>query len=337
MSILKRRRKSGSCGDADRLKTTVLRIFALAALSAVGILNGQDAAAPKIDKAKLGTYLRYIEAYTPEVKLEIDNPTPSAYKGFLRVLVHLSMGEQKLGDRLYYVTPDGERFVSGSVWDLKENPFLETLERLPSGGPSFGPENANVTIVAFSDFQCPYCREFAKTVRDNLAKKYPDTVRFVFEDFPLDSIHPWARVAAEAAHCLGDLKPAAFWAFHDWIFEHQGEVNDSFEHQKANFGKYLRGKTLAIAKEQGMDEAKVGACIDTHETAKQVEESLKTGRILQVQQTPTFFINGRTVPGSVDWKTLDAVIQIELNRPKEIPGTARAGCCEVTIPTIVKK
>jgi protein-disulfide isomerase len=309
----------------------------LVVLAAGGILKAGEATAPKIDKAKLETYLRYIEAYTPEVKLEIDNPTASVYKGFWRVVVHLSMGEQKLGDRLYYVT-DGGRFVSGSVWDLKENPFLDTLDHLSTSGPSFGPENAKVTIVAFSDFQCPYCRTFAKTVRDNLPKKYPDTVRFVFEDFPIDSIHPWARVAVEAAHCVGDLKPAAFWAFHDWIFEHQGEVNDTFEHQKATFGTYLRDKTLAIARQQDLDEAKVGVCIDTHATAKEVEESLKAGRMLQIQQTPTFFINGRTVPGSVEWKTLDAVIQIELNRPREIPGPAAAApCCEVTIPTIAKK
>jgi protein-disulfide isomerase len=314
----------------------MLRIFVLAALAA-SIFRGADAAAPKIDKAKLETYLRYIEAYTPQVKLQIDDPTPSVYNGFSRVVVHLSMGEQKLGDRLYYVTADGERFISGSMWDLKENPFLDTLQHLPAGGPSFGPENAKVTIVAFSDFQCPYCREFAKTVRDNVANKYPASVRFVFQDFPIDSIHPWARAAAEAGHCLGDLKPAAFWAFHDWIFEHQGEVNETFQHQKATFGTYLRDKTLAIAKEQGLDAAKVGACMDAHATAREVEDSVSAGRLLQVQQTPTFFINGRTVPGSVDWKTLDAVIQIELNRPKDIPGSASERCCEVAIPTIVKK
>jgi protein-disulfide isomerase len=316
----------------------MLRICVLGALSGWAILLGNEAAAPEIDKAKLETYIRYVEAYTPQVKLDIDNPTSSPYKGFWRVVVHLSMGEQKLGDRLYYVTADGERFVGGSVWDLKENPYLDTLEHLPSNGASFGPENAKVTIVAFSDFQCPYCRSFAKTVRDNLPKKYPDTVRFVFEDFPINSIHPWARAAAEAAHCVGNLKPTAFWVFHDWIFEHQGEVNDAFERQKPAFGAYLQDKTLAIAKEQGLDEAKVRTCIDKHEPAEEVEQSLTAGRTVQIQQTPTFFINGRMVAGSVDWKTLDAVIQIELNRPKDIPSLGRATpCCEVTVPTIFKK
>ncbi len=311
--------------------------------SMLGLLAGAatvataDATSPKLDKTKLEMYLRYIEGYTAQVKFVIDDPTPSAYKGFSRVLVHLSLGAQKVGDRLYYVTPDGERFLSGSLWDLNENPFADALEHLPSDGPSFGPANAKVTIVAFSDFQCPYCREFANTIRTTLPKQYPDTVRFVFKDYPLDSIHPWARAASEAAHCLGDSKPAAFWAFHDWIFEHQGDVDNVFKNQKSTFDTYLKDTTLALAKQQGLDTAKVESCIATHATAKEVEESARAGRQLQVQQTPTSFINGRLVPGTVSSKDLAALIQLELDRPKEIPGPGTVKCCEVTIPTVFKK
>lgn len=315
----------------------MLRVLTIAALAGSGILHGEDITAPKIDKARLETYIRYIEAYTAQVKFAIDDPTPSAYKDLSRVVVHLSLDGRNVGDRLYYVTPDGERFTSGPVWQLNENPFLDTLEHLPANGPSFGPENAKVMIVVFSDFECPYCRAFAKTVRDNVSKKYPDSVRFVFQDFPLDTIHPWARAAAEAGRCIADQKSAAFWTFHDWIFDHQGEVNDVFEHRKPTFETYLRDRALAIAKDQGLDAAKVGTCIETHATAKEVEASVAAGRALQLQQTPTFFINGRTVPGAVDWKTLDAAIQIELNRPKDIPGVGAAKCCEVTIPTVLKR
>ncbi len=182
--------------------------------------------APKIDKQKLETYIRYAEGYSPEVKMAIDDPVPSAFPGYFRVLVHLSAGTHKL-DRVYYVTPDGVQFINGSIWKLNESPFLDTLEHLPTDGPSFGPSNAKVTVVVFSDFECPYCRELAKTVRDNIPQKYPNDVRVVFKDFPIDSIHKWARAAAEAAHCLASQKPEAFWAFHDWVFEHQQEVNET--------------------------------------------------------------------------------------------------------------
>ncbi|HSU61241.1 MAG TPA: DsbA family protein [Bryobacteraceae bacterium] len=297
-----------------------------AILSAIVINSQAQPGPPELDKQQLEIYVRYAEGFTKGVKITLDDPTPSAIKDYYRVVAHLIMGAQK-ADRVYYVTRDGQHLIAGNLWELSKNPFADTLEHLPSNGPSFGPGNAKVTITVFSDFECPYCREFAKTVRDNLRKKYPADVRVVFEDFPLDAIHKWARAAAEAAHCIANQNPESFWLFHDWLFEHQQEVNQG----------NVREKTLDFAKGQNLDPAKVGTCIDTHATAQVVEENLAAGRMLQIQQTPTVFVNGRTIPGAVPWSTLDTVIQMELNRPKEIPGPSTEKCCEVTIPTVVKK
>ena len=166
--------------------------------------------------------------------------------------------------------------------------------------------------MIFSDFQCPYCRGFAKTVRDNIPKQYPNDVRVIFEDFPLEAIHPWARAAAEASHCITDQKPAAFWSYHDWIYEHQGEVTP------AN----LRDKVLAFAKDQKLDTDKLSSCMDTHAEAKKVSANLAAAEALQVSQTPTSFVNGRMVGGNLSWASLNSVIQLEMNRPKEIPSPA---------------
>ncbi len=299
------------------------RIFLLVLLLS-SALPGGDAPLPQIDKAKLEAYLRYIEGYTSGVKLLIDNPSSSAYPGYFRILVHVSFGAQKVGDRLYYVTSDGEKFINGSLWDLNENPFLDTLDRLPTDGPSFGPATAKVTMVVFSDFQCPYCREFAKTLREHIPQTYQNDVRVVFKDFPIETLHPWARAAAEAGECIAEQKQDAFWAFHDWIFDHQQEIS------AAN----VAGKTLDFAKSQPLDPAKLSTCLSSHATAKLVDESVDAGRSLQVQQTPTVFVNGRLIGGAVPWNSLDAVIQLELNRPKEIPGPSTAKCCEITAPTI---
>ncbi|MGA8028162.1 MAG: thioredoxin domain-containing protein [Bryobacteraceae bacterium] len=309
-----------------RVSRAVIAAAVMAIVAASSTFAAPGDSAPKIDKQKLENYLRYAEAYSAKVKFVIDDPAPSPFRGYFRVLVHLSNGPQRL-DRVYYVTLDGQHFVNGSIWDLNESPFLDNLQHLPSDGPSFGPENASVTMVVFSDFECPYCREFAKTMRDNVPKKYPNDVRVIFEDFPLESIHKWARAAAEASHCVGDQKPEAFWVFHDWIYDHQGEVNES----------NLREKTLAIAKEQNLDLSKISSCIDTHATAAQVNQSVEAGQSLQVQQTPTIFVNGRTISGAVPWNTLDTVIQLELNKPKDVPGAPASKCCEVTIPTVIKK
>ena len=312
-----------------------MRAAAVTLLAVSGLL-AQTAGAPKVDKQALENYVRYAEGYTSAVKFTIDDPQPSAFPGFFRVLVHLSMtsagGTSKL-DRSYYVTGDGRHFINGAIWSLNESPFKETLAHLPADGFSFGPADAKVTLVVFSDFECPFCQGFAKTVRENLPAKYPKDVRVVFKDFPIESIHPWARAAAEASHCFGKQKPDAFWTFHDWVFAHQKEINRD----------NLRQKVMALGKEQALDADKLGACLDSRATAAEVEESLKAGQGLQIQQTPTLFINGRMEPEALPWPTLDAIVQLELGRPQSIPGpAARTGamagdCCAVGIPSVAKR
>jgi protein-disulfide isomerase len=299
--------------------------LALACLLA-SALQGAEQAPPAIDKAKWETFLRYAEGYSPAVKFEIADPVASSFPGYFLVVVHLSNGESRL-DRNYYVAADGKSVVNGTLWDLRQAPFAQNLKKLPTSGYSFGPPDAPINIVLFSDFECPYCSELAKTLRTELPKKYGDKVHVIFKDFPLTTRHPWARAAAEGAHCLGDQKPLAFWAFHDWIFEHQSEVTP------AN----LREKTLAIAKQQSLDEAKVGSCLDAHAPAAEIDSSIALARELQVQQTPTFFVNGRVETGALPWDRLSALIDFELNRPKEFAGSAGEKCCEVVIPKVGQK
>jgi protein-disulfide isomerase len=277
-----------------------MRKICLLAMAAVALGPASEPA--KVDKTKLEAYLRYV--FPPNTKVVLDDPTASSVPGFPRIMAHLSLGAEKL-DRVFYITPDGEHLVNGSIWDLNRSPFEDNLAQLPADGYSFGPAKAKVTIVVFSDFECPYCKQFATTIRQNLAQKYPNDVRVIFKDFPLASIHPWAHNAAEAARCLGEQKPEAFWAFHDWIFEHQDEVNAG----------NLREKTLGLAKTQHLDESRTAACIDTHATSAAVDESMKAGRELQVELTPTLFINGRMQTGALPWDRLDALIQRDLNSP----------------------
>jgi protein-disulfide isomerase len=277
-----------------------MRTICLLALAAVALAD--PTGPPKVDKAKIEAYLRYV--FPPNTNIVLDDPTASPIPGVQQIMAHLSLGTEKI-DRAYYLTPDGEHLINGAIWDLNKSPFEETLKKLPADGYATGPVNAKVTIVVFSDFECPYCKQFAATIRQNVAQKYPNDVRIVFKDFPLTPIHPWAHGAAEAAHCLGEQKPEAFWAFHDWIFEHQGEVNAG----------NLREKTLALAKTQKLDEARVASCIDTHATAAAVDESVKAARGLQVELTPTFFINGRMQTGATPWERLDAMIQRDLHSP----------------------
>ena len=289
------------------------------------LFSAPDAAPPKIDKAKLEAYVRYAEGFAAEVKAQIEDPAPTPYKGYYRVIVHFSAGQSKL-DRVYFVTSDGQHYVNGSIWDMNRSPFEDNLERLPTDGPTFGPANAKVTIVVFSDFECPFCQELAKTLRENVPSKYPNDVRVIFRDFPIPAIHPWATAAAEASHCIVLQKPAAFWAFHDWIFDQQKAIDPT----------NLKSKVLGFAKGQNLDVLQLSGCMDAHATLPEVEKSEATGRSLQIDKTPTMFMNGRMIPSALPWAQMDAVIKMELNRPKEIAVKGSEKCCEVTLPIVGK-
>ena len=266
------------------------------------------AAAPVVDKTKLEAYLRYAEGFMSNVHFTFDEPVASAIPNFYRVAVHLTTDTGAKLDRLYFMTLDGQQIVNGSLWDLSKSPFAETLAHLPNNGYSFGPAEAKVQLVIFSDFQCPYCREFAKTVRENIPKTYPNDVHVIFEDYPLDTIHPWARAAAEASHCVGDQSLDAFWAYHDWIFAHGADIKPDS----------LRDKIVAWAKEEKLDGTKLQTCMDSHSSAKAVKQAEAAGKGLQVEQTPTAFANGRLIPGALPWASLDSVIQLELKRPSNL-------------------
>lgn len=310
----------------ERFMRKLCMLFAVLGVFAAVLAAAAPPSAPNLDKQKLAAYLRYAEGFTNGVQIDVGDPVPSSVAGYYRVTAHLTMGTTK-ADRVYYVTSDGEHVIAGTVWDMKQSPFADTLRHVPDNGPSFGPKDAKVTIVVFSDFECPYCRAFAKTIRENIPKKYPQDVRVVFEDFPIESIHKWARAAAEAAHCVADQDTNAFWQFHDWLFEHQQDVNES----------NVREKTVDFAKAHNLDAMKIGSCIDTHANAPVVERNVAAGRALQVEQTPTVFVNGRTIGGAVPWSTMDSVIQMELNRPKEIPEAINRNCCAVPVPTITAR
>ncbi len=94
---------------------------------------------------------------------------------------------------------------------------------------------------------------------------------------------------------------------------------------------------LAFAKQQNLDVLQVSSCLESHATAQQVSQNAQIGAALQISKTPTMFVNGRMVDGSVTWDTLDNIIKLELNRPKEIAAGSAEKCCEASIPTIAKQ
>ncbi len=157
------------------------------------------------------------------------------------------------------------------MYDINRNPFQSNLDKLKtSTQPSFGPEKAPVTLVVFSDFQCPVCKEEAQVLRQNIATTFKDKVRVYFNDFPLDTIHPWARTAAIAGRCIYRQKPAAFWDFFDWVYENQPQI--SLDN--------INTKLQEFASEKGVDGMQLGRCMETKASEPEVNQSVVEGHLL---------------------------------------------------------
>lgn len=278
------------------------------------------------DKAVFEPYVRHLFLYGPQVSAAISDPKPSAVPGFQEVKVTFTAG-QVSQDELFYVSRDGKKIFRGSVFDIDRSPFQEDLEKLKTDlQPSMGTPGAPVVIVAFSDFQCSYCREEAKMLRENLLKAYPKEVRFYFKDFPLDAIHPWARSAAVAGRCVFRQNPAAFWDYHDWIFGKQADITI----------EKFRGEVMAWGQSKGLDSLQLGRCVDNKSTEPDVAKNQAEGRALRIGSTPTLFVNGRKLEGNIPWTNLKAIIDWELDYQKT---AANAGekCCEVKLPSPLAK
>ena len=279
----------------------------LAALLVLAWLPASSAIAQKkpksaLDKSALEAYLRHVELYRGTVTYKIDDPMPSKdLPGFSEVEVHLSFdGGTK--DERYYVSKDGQILVNGDVYRINGNPFQTNLDRLSLADlPSLGPANAPVTIVEFGDLECPDCRMEAPILRHNVRETFASQVRLYFKDFPLGSIHPWARAAAIAGRCVYHQDAKAFWDFYDWIYENQQEIEPD----------NLNSKILAWAGQNGLDARRLGGCIETEASEPEVDRSLAEGRSLGVRGTPTLFINGRKI-GGLAWPDLELVIRKEL-------------------------
>jgi protein-disulfide isomerase len=165
--------------------------------------------------------------------------------------------------------------------------------------PSEGKADAPVTVVEFSDFQCPFCQRVWPTLKQ-LRTKYGDRMRLVWKDFPLTQIHPQAFVAAQAGNCAREQ--GKFWEYHDTLFGHQSAL------QRDDLKKY--------AADLGLDAAKFNQCLDSSKYEARVQTALGVGGQLGISSTPTVFVNGRMINGAQPIEVFQSIIDEELTRGK---------------------
>lgn len=294
-----------------------------ALLWCVSCAVAQKPATPNaFDKPTMEQYVRHLYVWGPQISVSVSDPKPSTdLPGFKEVVVTGNAG-QASQEETFYISNDGKRIIRGAVYNIATNPFESDKAKLKTDlQPSFGEPGAPVVIVMFSDFQCSFCKEEAKIIRQNVASTFPTQVRVYFKDFPLEPIHPWAKPAAIAGRCVFRQKPAAFWDYHDWIFAHQDEISP----------ENLKEKVAEWTKTKGIEPIQFAACIDNKATEPEVDKSQAEGKALGINSTPTLFVNGRRLVGNLPWPQLKQIIDHEIEYQKAHGGGEK--CCEVTLPS----
>lgn len=191
----------------------------------------------------------------------------------------------------------GQSFLpKGKPENMEEYTPLDSVLRNSQDDPFLGNPQADIVIVEFADFQCPYCQESAKIIKQVMAR-YPDDIYFIYRDFPITEIHPESLKAALAGQCAWEQ--GNFWDLHDLLFANQDNLDDK--------------KIINLAAQAGLDLDRFANCLDNKKYLEEVLIDFEDGINLGVAGTPTFFVNGYSVSGIVPvdkWEELIKILKL---------------------------
>ncbi len=248
------------------------------------------------------SFLSQMFGYDPTVTWKVADIRPSEVPGLAEVSIVITNPQGSNQNRLL-VSGDGKHAITGDILPFGARPFDDARAKLEKGvnGPAKGPAKAPVTIVEFSDMQCPHCAKAAPAIDELLALE-PEA-HFIFQNFPLPA-HDWAEKAAGYVDCVGRATNDAVWKFIQKAFDEQANITE------ANADEKLK----AIATASGANAGEIAACATTPATKTRVEASLALGRSVGVTGTPTLFINGRSVPGGAPVDLLKKIVDFQASQ-----------------------
>jgi protein-disulfide isomerase len=260
---------------------------------------------------KIEHQVRSFYSLPSEVKVTIGAITPtSEMSGYDTITVTVDdSGKQK--DYKFLISKDRNTMMRVTKFDLTRDPYADLMRKINlTGRPARGAKSAKVLVVDYDDFECPYCSMIHATLFPEILKEYGDRVTFIYKDYPLAEIHPWAIHAAVDANCLASQNSDAYWDFADTIHAHKREVDG----EKTAEGRLEVIDKVAMVQGQrhSVDVAKLQACVKA-QNEDAVRASMKEADDLGVSATPTLFINGHKIDGAVPIgelrSTLDAALR----------------------------
>lgn len=302
------------------IAATVLTATALAQTQPTHAAKAQDkpsstsAAARQValpSEDTVNSFLYQMFGYDATITWKIAEIRPSEAVGLAEVTVIITNPQGSNANKLY-VTADGKHAITGDVLPFGAKPFDDARGKLEKGvnGAAKGPAKAPVTIVEFSDMQCPHCKTAAPNIEQLLSLE--PGVHFVFQNFPLPA-HNWAEKAAGYVDCVGRASNDAVWKFIQKTFDEQSNITESNADEKLK----------AIASDSGVKGDEIGVCAAKAETKARIEASVALGKSVGVTGTPTLFINGRALSGAAPVDLLKKVVEFQASQARE--GKQEAG------------
>ncbi|PCI40377.1 MAG: hypothetical protein COB53_01230 [Elusimicrobia bacterium] len=268
----------------------LLRLFCIITISA-----GAALAAPSPND--IAKHARKSFSLSPLWKVNISPLKKSELPGFLSGTMSIVAPEGKQ-DQPIYVSEDGQWYFLGTPHNIAVDPDKDRVSKMKlTGVPGTGPANAALTMVEYSDLQCPHCKHSHDILKEKLGP-YKGKIRRIFKNFPLRNMHKWANAGAVALACVGKIAPKQAAAFKSHVFAAQGDINE----------KNADSKLKAIALKTGLPEKSFNQCYDKKESQALVEADIAEGDRLGVRGTPSIFINGRRVRGYT-WAEVEATLK----------------------------
>src|SRR3984893_9116856 len=245
--------------------------------------------APPDVARKVEHQVRAFYTIPPEVKVTVGAITPSTeMPGYDSVSVNIDGGDGKQKDYQFLLSKDRATMLRVTKFDLTKDPFAALMSKIDTTGrPMRGAKSAKVVAVNFDDFECPFCSRMHQTLFPQILKEYGDRVTFIYKDYPLVEIHPWATHAAVDANCLASQNSDAYWDFADYIHSNQREVNN--EKTPAARLEALDKITMLQGQKHNLDDVKLQSCIKAQDESA-VKASMKEAEGVGVEATPTLFI-----------------------------------------------